>query len=163
MSWNLFFVCAGLSNLAQAWFFYFSNDPATSKEALLGVVNLQAGGDNWSALLASNNLPAPPPVTYSEDQLSKSDFATWLIVALSGLFYLWMGVTSSQSFASCSVFGGLKLAVFANLLLVWAVGEPKELCLPISLSELVWGTLFMTRAFVVPQEGGSKKKKKKKN
>jgi hypothetical protein len=152
---QLFFVLAGISNISQAWLFYFSSNPSTSHTALLGFApsSLEAIRNVMNNMIraifpAGLDAVTDPASIPLDPHLSKlNDMIVWTVVLLAGLYYIFMGLTNTYPYKMVSIFASLKLQTAGVLLLIHFFGKPGEWTVLIGISEIVWAILFI---LVVP-------------
>ncbi|GMI40752.1 hypothetical protein TrCOL_g10112 [Triparma columacea] len=147
--WPIFFVLAGVSNLIQAWAFYYSEIPSISAAAILHLKPdmLSAISKGFCGYYPKRVLP--PGSIITGDLLPRSgaeffacngipaflrenpvyaegwEMAVWQSVAIAGACYLAHGITACRFINAdfIFVFGLLKLQTAATLGFVWSRGS----------------------------------------
>ena len=165
VGWVTFFVLAGISNLAQSWFFYFCGDATTSGAALLGfrpsmpqallvaaanaVVAIGAGEEDVDLVAEAEHAAGAWPEWFC----SGWDAGVWATVGLAGVAYLAHGLRGASGALMppwlVAAFAALKLSTACTLTFLWLFGSsPGPLTAPIGVSEVFWGALFLRWAMV---------------
>ena len=174
--WSIFFFLAGLSNIIQAYFFHFSNDPSTSAATLLG---MNPSGSMAMLKIFEEHTPSPMRDKYPQidqvfaytNELLTPEFQfsgekiIWKFVTLAGFLYCLHGVRKCKYLSSTGVlfFAFLKFNTAATLLFVDYFGKPGPYTRGIGVSEIFWGVAFYYWGFVVSKRGFGKRRKAKVN
>ncbi|GMH90123.1 hypothetical protein TrST_g1873 [Triparma strigata] len=148
LRWSGFFVAASVSNLSQSWFFWYAKQPSTSGAALLGF----SPSMPEALLKASCSIVDSPLCETGLNFLQGNkrftdlwDQTIWTVVAVAGVLYMIHGVSGCRlPTKMVLLFGILKLQTALMIGFISVAGEEGPLTKAIGLSEVVWGSFFLS-------------------